>query len=247
MFKEFFVDEVVGINFKLFGRIHFGCILITLASLVMIFLLRKRIKNMPMKSKKRILKIAACMMLCNMIIYNITKLYYGTFDYKKDLPFHLCFVSGYLFMYGILFDNKEILKMTFFLSFIGPLPAMIYPELPSAFDSMRFYEYFISHHFFMISSFFCFFAYDLDISWKDVVRTYLFASALFFLMMPINKIWGCNYVFSSGIPKFIKDLYPFLNHIHPVIVLEILGTSILLIMYQFVRWMRKEKGLHPKI
>jgi len=179
-------------------------------------------------------------MLLNMLVYNIAYLHYGVFDYKIHLPLHLCFISGYLFIFGIFTKNEKILKITFFLSFIGPLPAIIFPEMPSAWESFEFYEYFISHHFFMILSFFSYYALNLKITIKDVVITYILVNVLFLSLMPFNKLLNTNYMFSSGIPEFILELIPLLRYIHPIIILEILGTAILLILYQIPRIRNKE-------
>ena len=134
-------------------------------------------------------------MLANMVIYNISTIYYGIFDYRIHLPFHLCFISGYMFMYGIIFKKEEILKYTFFLSFIGPISAILWPDLPSSFDYFKFYEYFISHHLFLILSFFSYYALNYNINLRNVIKVAIFTNILIFIMMPFNIIFNMNYIY----------------------------------------------------
>ena len=123
--REFIVNEYPGTEFKMFGPHHLACILLVIIGLFLIYIFRNKISNLSMKTKRRILVIGALILLFNMLFYTFTNIYYGIFDYKIHLPFHLCFISNYMFIYGILFKDERILKYTFFLAFIGPIPAIL--------------------------------------------------------------------------------------------------------------------------
>lgn len=229
--KEFMVDERHEMPFEQFGTLHLICLIFTIIVLVLIFIYRGRIRKINRKTILTILYIAASIMLLNQTIRYITLFYYGKFDFNDNLPIHLCYLSGFLFMFAILFKKHNLLKYTYFLSFIGPLPAIIWPGLVSTLDSFVFYNYTISHHFFLMSSFFAFFALKVKIKYTDVIILFIVTNVIFFATIGFNYVFETNYMFSSEIPGRVKETLPFLIHFHPVLVLEIMGLAIIHILF----------------
>lgn len=240
--REFFVNEHPFVPYKPFGFIHCFCILLVVLTLFLIYHNRNKISNIPEKKKRKILKIIAIIMLINMIIYNIAPHVFGYFDYKIHLPFQLCFISGYLFMYAILFEKDNLLKITLFLSFIGPIPAILWPDLPSTFDDFNFWKYFISHHVFICISFFSYYALNYKIELKDIIKAFLFANSLILIMMPFNHIFNMNYIYSSEIPSNIVAMYPWVEKFPPFLVIEITGIVIAFVLFLLIRKRNKELG-----
>lgn len=233
--REFFVNEHPFIPYKPFGFIHCFCIFLVIFSLIYIYIKRDKISQMPKDKKRRILKIIAVIMLINMIIYNIAPHIFGYFDYKIHLPFQLCFISGYIFMFAILFNKDNLLKLTLFLSFIGPIPAILWPDMPSTIDDFNFWKYFISHHLFICASFFSYYALNYKIEFKDIIKAFLFANALVLIMMPFNHIFNMNYIYSSEIPSNIVAMYPWIKIFPPFIVIELTGIIIAFFLYLLIK------------
>ncbi len=238
--REFFVNEHPFVPYKPFGFIHLLCIFSVIITLIIIYINRNKISAIPEKTKRKILKIVAIIMLINMIIYNIAPHMFNYFDYKIHLPFQLCFISGYIFMFAILFEKDNLLKLTLFLSFIGPIPAILWPDLPSTFDDFNFWKYFISHHIFICISFFSYFALNYKIELKDIIKAFIFANLLIFIMMPFNHLFNMNYIYSSEIPANIIALYPWLTNLPPFLVIEVTGLIIAILLYQLIRRRNKE-------
>jgi len=244
--REFFLNEHPFIPYKAFGFIHCLCIVSVLVTLVLIYIYRNKISSLPKKTSRKILKIIAIIMLINMIIYNIAPHLFGYFDYKIHLPFQLCFISGYIFMFAILFKKDNLLKLTLFLSFIGPIPAILWPDLPSTFDDFNFWKYFISHHVFICASFFSYFALNYKIELKDILKAFIFANILIFIMMPFNYLFHMNYIYSSEIPSNIVELYPWIKNFPPFLTIELVGLLIAILLYQLVRIRNKELNNYQK-
>ncbi len=238
--REFFRNDHPFVAFKEFGFIHMICILFVIITLILIYINRNKISNLKEETKRKILVIGSTILLINMIIYNIAPHLFGYFDYKIHLPFQLCFISGYLFMFGIFFKKESILKITFFLSFIGPIPAILWPDLPSTFDNFNFWKYFISHHIFICLSFFSYFALNYKITLKHAIITFLLVNAMVIIMMPFNYAFQMNYIYSSEIPNNITDLYPWLLNFKPPVILEITGIVIISLLYIVVYFRNKE-------
>lgn len=234
MLREFFVNENPNFVFKQFGLIHNIFILIPIIGLIIIYLNRDKIAKIPQEKSKKILKVSAIILLLNMIIYTGGFLYYGCFDYTRNLPFHLCFIANYMFMYGILFDKEWILKYTIFLCFIGPIPAILWPDFISTIDNYEWWQYVISHHFFIIVSFFSYYALGYKVDKKDYIKTFFLTNALMLIMYPFNLAFNTNYIFSTEIPANVMVLYPWLKYFPPMLTLEVVGLGISGLIYYFI-------------
>ena len=231
MLKEFFINEHPRFLFHQFGLIHNIFNFIPVIAVILIYLNRDKIASIPKEKTWKILKITAIILLVNMFIYTFGNLYFGSFDYKKDLPFHLCFIANYMFMYGCFFKKEWIFKFTIFLCFIGPIPAILWPDLVSTIDNFNFWQYVISHHFFLSMSFFSYYALGYHVEKKDYLKTFVLTNFLMLIMYPFNLIFDTNYIFSTQIPDNVLELYPWLIHFPPMITLEVVGLSISGIIY----------------
>lgn len=238
--KEFFIDRVHDMPFIQFGQAHMVCMLSTFLVIILIYVFRNNIRNLKKKTKNIILYTCASIMLANMAVYYFTHYYWNFFDFKTDLPIHLCYISGILFMFAILSGNKILLKFTYFLSFIGPLPAIIWPGLYSTVNSFNFYNYFISHHFFIASSLFSFFAYKIRIEKKDPFILFFVTNLVFISIIFFNKVFSTNYMFSDEIPDRVQRTLPFLKYFHPILITEVMGTCIIIALYFLARKTNKE-------
>lgn len=231
MIREFFLDENPGIPFRLFGSIHFGCLAVLFISLFLIYYYRHKIKCIDMARKNKIRRIMFIILISNMLIYYGSYIYYGVYDIRVHLPLHFCFIAGILFMIYLITRSKKLYHIVFFLTFIGPLPAVIYPDLVSSFDYYVFYQYFISHHLLMIFSYFILYMDDHRITFNHVFWTYIWANVIFIIMMIVNYIFGTNYIMSSELPAHIYKLFPILRKVNPVPVLELVGIIVVMILY----------------
>lgn len=238
--KEFLIDEVHNLPFVQFGPLHITILVFTITMLVFVYIYRDKIRSLDKKTAENILTVGASIMLINMAIRYIFIFYYDKFDFNDNVPIHLCYLSGFLFMYTILFRKYHLLKYTFFLSFIGPTPAVIWPGLESSYNSFIFYNYTISHHFFMICSLFSFFALRVSITYKDVINLFIYTNFVFLAAIGFNTVFNTNYMFSSEIPAKVRDTLPFLNYFHPIFITEVMGIIIIHLLYWMTRKTNKE-------
>lgn len=241
MIREFFVNEHPKFLYKPFGLIHFIFIFIAVIGVAIVIINRNKISKIPKEKSQKILKISAWILLANMLIYTFGNLYFDHFFIDKDLPFHLCFIANYIFMFGIIFNKEELLKYTIFLCFVGPIPAVLWPDLVSTIDNFNFWQYIISHHFFMTISVFSYYALGYKVTFKNYVKTIILTNFLMFAMMPFNKAFNTNYIFSSQIPDNVLALYPWLKYFPPILVLEVVGMLISFTVYYFLIYKRNKE------
>ncbi|MGM9835079.1 MAG: TIGR02206 family membrane protein [Bacilli bacterium] len=232
MLKEFFVNEYPHFLFKQWGLIHNIFTILALIGLVVLYINRNKLSRI--KYKELILKIGAIILLLNMIIYTFGNLYYGSFNYKEMLPFHLCFIANYMFIIAILFNKQNILKYTLFMSFIGPIPAILWPELVSTIDNFNFWQLVISHHFFINISLFSYYALNYRIDFKTFLKTFVLINILLIIVTPFNYYFDTNYIFTNYIPYNVLVLYPWLKYFPPHLVLEVVGLLIAILFYNVI-------------
>lgn len=232
--REFFVNEHPVFLFKPFGLIHNIFTISSLLVSLILFINRNRISKIDNKKTWKILRVGATILLLNMIIYTFGNLYYGSFNYKEMLPFHLCFIANYMFMFAVYTKNINILRITIFMCFIGPIPAILWPDLVSTIDNFNFWQLVISHHFFLNLSLFSYYALNYRVRKIDYLKTFIFLNVLLILSYPFNKLFDTNYCFTNYMPGNVIELYPFIIKFPHLLVMEILGIIISLLIYFIV-------------
>lgn len=237
--KEFFVNEKIGIPFHKFDLTH---ICLSLLLIICLFIIYKKRNELPkIKNKKRLKIIFSVILITNMCILYGTYMYYGVWDYKMHLPLHLCFITGNLYAIAAIFDLKALYRIVYFLVFIGPLPAIIWPDNTSCFDNYLWYHYIISHHGLFIFSFFTYYMDKVKITKRDLINTLLVGNIIFFSMAIFNNIFGTTYIMTNELPEHILTLYPFLRSINnPILVLEFVGMLAFLVALIPVYFRNKE-------
>lgn len=242
--REFFVDEIPGMTFTLFGPIHIALIFILVLGLFLIYEYRHEIKNLSDKTKSMIKYGLILVLYLNMFIYYNGYSYYGIYTWKNHLPIHFCYISSFSFMIALLLNKKNWLNVIYFFTFIGPLPAIIWPKMVSSFDTFIFYQWIISHHVFLLGSFFLYYMYDLEIGKRDFCKVIVLANLVFIFATIFNYLFDTNYIFSNEIPEYIFKLYPFLRHFnYPIILLEITGIIMALIASIPILLKRKDQKM----
>lgn len=232
MIKEFFIDETIGASFNLFGLIHFMAVSLTVVIAMLMHIYRKKLTSLPKNAKRKIALTLITIMFLNMTIYYVSLIYYGVYDLRVHLPLHFCFISGYLFMYAIAFNKVDLYKKIYFWAFIGPIPAILLPDLQSSFDSFLFYQQIISHHFFLLSSLFIFYAYDINITVKDIKDSITMALILFGFMYIFNTVFKTNYIMQNKLPTHVLKTFPFIGNLsYPVLALLPTGFTMVTIAY----------------
>jgi hypothetical integral membrane protein (TIGR02206 family) len=241
MLREFFVNEYPHFIYKPFGLIHNIFTILAFIAAIIIYFNRNKISTIDKDKVWTILKICSCILLLNMIIYTFGNLYFGSFNYKEMLPFHLCFITNYLFMFASFFKKESIFHITIFLSFLGPIPAILWPDLVSTIDNFNFWQLVISHHVFMNISLFSYYALNYHVTKTDLKHTYIIYAILVLISYPLNKHFDTNYIFTNYIPGNVVDLYPFIKVFHPFVIMLIFSFFFFLTIYYIIVYRRNRE------
>ena len=174
----------------------------------------------------------AAVFFLNMTVYYLNYIIQGVYDWKVHLPLHLCFITGYVFMYILISNNKKLYKIVYFFTFIGPLPAMIWPDMKFGADNFVFYQFITSHHLLLLTSLYCLFVLDYDVQKSDIPKAFLCGNILVFIMFCFNSIFDTNYIMMYKLPDHIIEMYPFVTKIGaPILWLELIGILAMAVSY----------------
>lgn len=239
-----FFSERPGTPFILFGELHWLLLLGTFFAAALMYCYRKKLRQFRYKQQLRYL--FAAVLFLNMAVYYIGLGFAGDYDVKRHLPLELCFVTGYLLMYILVTGNRNLYRIVYFFTIVGPLPAMIWPNLSGTFDRYVFYQFIISHHIMLLISLYCMIVLEYRVQRHDIFRAFLCGNGFFVLISIINAIWGTNFVMEQKLPDHILRLYPFLVHFNiPFFWLELCGCVFLFVALVISIVLQREKELLP--
>lgn len=219
---EFFIGT--NNRLELFGPLHIAISSVFVLLYIAVFVFRKQLRRFGHFKAMRY--AAATLLLANMLIHYISRLAYGIWSFETDLPLHLCFVANF-FMIFILYSNNKggLYRVIYFFTFIGPLPAMIWPDLNSSYDSYIFYQFIISHHIMLLISIYslCVLQYETKVRYS--LHTLLFGNIGIGAVMLFNMHFGTNYIMMAELPAQLYEIYPFLDILPPLVWLELVGIA----------------------
>lgn len=243
---EFFGSSP-GMEFNLFSPLYFAMLFIVLALTLLMYKFRTRLRQL--KHKKALRYIFAGILFANMTIYYGGLMYAGEYDIKKHLPLEFCFITGYILMYILITNNKKGYYTTlYYCTLIGPLPAMLFPNLSGSFDRYIFYQFFISHHFMLLVSFYCIIVFEYKVEVKSAFRAFLYGNIVFISVSILNTLWGSNFIMQQKLPDHIIELFPFVTYFnHPAFWLEACGLLMLIPGILLANKFQQDKRAVPDI
>lgn len=217
---EFFIGTPNRL--ELFGGLHIGLSAAFVLLYIALFAFRGRIAKLG--HFKAVRMIMASVLLGNMAIHYISKIVLGVWTFEVDLPFHLCFITNFFMIYILYSNNRgNLYRIVYFFTFIGPLPAMIWPDLNSSYDSYIFYQFIISHHVMLLCSLYCLCVLKYETSVRSVLPTVIIGNLLVGAVMIFNMNFGTNYIMMNELPAQLYEVYPFLHALPPLMWLELVG------------------------
>lgn len=242
--KDFFTD-VGGTPFILFGSLHMFISIITIITAILVFAYRDKLKTF--KWKENIRYILAAVLFTNMSVYYTSLIMLQTYDWKINLPLHFCFITGYLLIYVLVTGNKKLYSVIYFFTFVGPLPAMIWPDLKFNYDRIVFWQFIISHHFMLLSSLYVLTVLEYKICKKDIVKAYLFGNVIIIVMAIFNGIFKTNYIMMGELPAQIYRIYPFVKYMPPIFWLELVALGAIAIAYVPAYLINRSESIKEKL
>lgn len=240
---SFFTDEtdVLG-KLNLFGWQHILLLGLTLLGGVLLY--RRRFWLRRWKGRERVRFVMAGLYFVNMLAFYGVLVAKGIYDWHIHLPFHLCFLTNFVFIYVLLSGNRKLFRIVFFFTWVGPLPAILMPNTPMRFDRFLTFHFAISHHLLLLMGLYCLFVLGWEVERRDIGRAFLAGNAVFLTIFAFNAVFGTNYIMTAHLPAHILSLFPFLRWADiPVVWLELCGFAGMWAAYWPVKRLRKAEGM----
>lgn len=228
---DFFRKELAGdAGVTLFSPTHLWILSLSALFYVLLIIFHKRLRKFGHFTAIR--RTMFAILFVNMLIHYTVRIIIGEWNIDEDLPLHLCFVTNFLMMYILLSDDKGgLYRVVYFFTLIGPLPAMIWPDLHRGVLSWVFVQYAISHHVMLLFSFYCLFVLEYKTTAKSILTAAIAGNAFVGLMAVFNHFTGTNYVMLGELPERLYKLYPFLKLMPAFFWLELVAVIVLLLAY----------------
>jgi hypothetical integral membrane protein (TIGR02206 family) len=179
--------------------------IITVACVItLIFIVLYVGRKLPASKKEKYAKFLAALMIGFFIINHSLLFFLGKWEISKELPVHLCSISGLICCF-IMFIPKNkrqfLFEFLFYCGIIGGVQAIFTPLI----DDYGGYNFFYIQFFFkhaMIISFPIYLRNNLGMkltkfSW---LKTYFALNVLMILLIQLNNILGSNYMYVNVPP-----------------------------------------------
>lgn len=183
-----------------------------LAVIIMGYLtIKKGLSYSNAESRSRFGLMVASIPIVFYISRDLYTAYLGIYDYKIDLPLHLCRMSALLLPLMHYTRNRLIFGVLYFWTFVGAGNALATPDLVIDFPSVEYFVYFIGHSYLIVGVFYAIFVYKMTPGWKDFRNAVIGTNIYVLLSMGFNSILGSNYFYTLGKP----DVPSLLDYLGP--------------------------------
>ncbi len=247
--KNFLLNNNHGLEIKIFSLTHYLTILLVLFIIVLIIRNSIKLENLSNKDKKFIRYFFGSILLINLIIRRGSFIYYGYYDYNYHLDINFCNFTNIMFIIYCFSGSKKIYNFCFYLTFIGPLMAILFPSVNISPLNYSFYSYIIIHHFVFIFNFIFMYLENKEYNSKDLIKFLIFIIIYFITINIINYVINTYY----NLPlDFINDdflnigIFKYFSLHNWVTYVVFYGFVIILIIFGNLILIIKTKNLNKK-
>ena len=226
----YYFGNVSNLSLNFLGPIHIIAILITIASILLIYKFREKLKKY-----KKLKYIFPTILLLNMIIFVGGGIIGGEFNYKYHIPIEYCYITGFIFMFMMFFNKEKLYNFLYYSIFFCTISVIIFQDTYVAYDRYQFIVMFITHHFLLISSFYCLYVLEYKVNKKGILQAIIYSLVTYSVVYIINIILKTNYIFKDELPKFMYEILPFLNNTIPFIWIALFSIPMLYLAYLVIK------------
>mgnify|MGYP005750756823 CR=1 FL=1 len=171
----------------------------------------------------------------------------GYWNVMYTLPFQLCSISIYLCIWMLLFKQKLVFEIVYFLGLGGATQALLTPELFFAFPHFRFLHFFIAHICIILAVLYMVWVEKYTISFSSLWKAFLSLQIIAPFVFWINRMTLGNYMFLARKPEnpsLIDLLGPYPWYI---LSLQLVVLVVFFLLYiPFLPVWKKTKGVNKR-
>ena len=246
IFRDFFSREVEGDGgLELFGTLHIAISAVFVILCVGVIVFRGVLREFGHFALIR--RTMAAILFANMLAHYAGRIAIGEWRLSEDLPLHICFVTNFLMMYILATDNRgSLFGVVYYFTLVGPLPAVIFPDISRTWGGYLFHQFIISHHVMLLFSLYCAFVLEYETSPKCAVYAFFLGNAYVAAISVFNRIFGTNYIMLGELPEQLYRRFPILSTLPAVVWLESTGIISLIVAYSLWACIEKRPPLRKR-
>ena len=193
-------------------------------------------RRLPEKQQVIIGFFISVIVLVFMAVGSIIKMTSGSFDYKEDLPLHLCRIIAWMLPFVVWFKNRFWLGIFYFWILAGTLQGLITPDLAEGFPDYFYFRYWFLHGGLVAAILYAVIIFKVRITWQHFWLAIGFAQVYLVLVHLVNVFIGSNYAYTMQKPpgSILDHLGPW-----PWYILAGEGVMIMLFILLMLPWMKR--------
>jgi hypothetical integral membrane protein (TIGR02206 family) len=188
-----FFSADVGMTFEPFGLWHVLVLSVVIVSVLVLFLMRKRIRISPHEKTLRI--VFGVMGILFEVSLHVWSLANGIWTYAGSAPVAVCFLSLAMGVYVMFTMSKPVFDIGYFWA-IGGVVSVLFPDIPFGPDRFRFYQFLFSHMFFFLMFMYMLFVHRYRPDFRSFVKSLVILFVFSFVfVLPLDWLTGANFLF----------------------------------------------------
>lgn len=124
----------------------------------------------------------------------------GIFDYKEDLPIHVCRLLAFIAPWAYWKKNKLWTGIIYFWILVGTFNAVLTPDLQEGFPHWEHLCYFIMHIGLVVLPIYCIIVLGHRISYRDLWNAFIAANVMLLFSLALNWVMDANYMYTCAKP-----------------------------------------------
>ena len=186
-----------------------------------------------------IAKFIAVFMISFDIGDDFIRLYFGTWDYKTDLPIHLCGFSIYLGAIMLLNKKQLIFELVYFWGLGGAIQAILTPDVTTFHTPWHAFSSQVSHGLIILSVSWMLIVENKRCTNGSLLRAILITNLMLVFAGFVNYLIDSNYFYLCYKPNTVS---PFLIGDWPYYIMgmEIFGILMMIILYLPMKYLGKQ-------
>tara|TARA_B100001113_G_scaffold144538_1_gene118331 strand:+ start:118 stop:855 length:738 start_codon:yes stop_codon:yes gene_type:complete len=185
--------------------------MITVACVIgLIFIVLYAGHKISQKNKIKYAKFLSYIMIGFFIVNHLFLIFLGKWELSKEIPVHLCSISGLICCFIMFIPEKKrqfLFEFLFYCGIIGGIQAILTPLV----DDYGGYKFFYIQFFFKHAMIIAFPIYlrnhlGMKLTKFSWLKTWIVLNILMFLLIPLNNLLGSNYMYVNSPPAVDNPL-----------------------------------------
>jgi hypothetical integral membrane protein (TIGR02206 family) len=242
---RYFARDYSGGAFVLFGASHIAALGVTAAAILALGIWRRSISPRGALALRYGLSGALIM---NEFVWHVWTIATDQWSVQTMLPLHLCSVTAWLSIFGLLRPSPFLFEFIYFLGIPGAGHTLLTPDIGVyGFPHLRFFLTMVGHAGIVIAAAYMTFVQGFRPTWSSFIRVFGWTNVYLVAIFLLNHAIGSNYMYVAHKPattSLMDVLGPWPWYILALEGVGILHMLVLYVPFAFADGRRRAK-LNP--